>query len=333
MSGERDGAQGVGDDEVVGSEGPLDVIDGDERLALPRAPHHDLAASDRTEIEGVEGLPLFEEEVVRDVDEVVDRALPDRFESLPKPGRRRRDPDATHRGTRVALARIPVLDAHGQDGVDALATGRRRRRRTGERRSVAELALEERCDLARHATNAQTIGPVRREADVQHGVVDPERGGDRCAVGSVQRAQLEQAACVGVELELGPGAEHAGAGLPPDLRLLDRQPAGECGSDEGDGSTQPLACVRCAADDGQSLGRPDRHGTDRERVRIGMGFPRDDRAQHDPVELGAAALDPLDLHTGHRETIRDGFGCEAVEIDEVAEPVPANAHGEIRRSG
>ncbi len=70
---ERDGLLGVGDDEVLRRESPLDAVERDESLPGPRPPHDDRgepvrALRERVEVEGVQWLADVPEDVVRGVD-------------------------------------------------------------------------------------------------------------------------------------------------------------------------------------------------------------------------------------------------------------------------
>ena len=71
--GERDRARLVGDHQIVRLEHTLRVVERDEPLPRTRAAHDHLAVQ-RVEVERVQRVPEREHHVVRDVDDVRDRA-------------------------------------------------------------------------------------------------------------------------------------------------------------------------------------------------------------------------------------------------------------------
>jgi len=92
-AGHADHTLVVGDHEIVGAEFAIDLVESDELLARFCAPHDQPAAGELVEVVRVHrstGLPHHE---VGDVDDVVDRTQPDRFEAVREPLRRTADRD------------------------------------------------------------------------------------------------------------------------------------------------------------------------------------------------------------------------------------------------
>ena len=119
----------------------------------------------RSQVERVHRVPQLEEHVVGDVDDVVDRADAGRGEPLGEPGGRRADADVSDGGA-VARASRGVLyrDAQGLDRVG------RHRAQVGVRGHAARRVVARR-DLARQPDQAQAVGPVRRDFEIDDGVV------------------------------------------------------------------------------------------------------------------------------------------------------------------
>ena len=76
---------------ISGSSWPLLMIERFQRLAGPRAPHDDAPVRQAVGVEGVQRLAVFEHDVVRDIDDRVDRPHPGREQPPLHPGRRRSD--------------------------------------------------------------------------------------------------------------------------------------------------------------------------------------------------------------------------------------------------
>ena len=73
-TGKGDGAFAVGDDEGLGVKFMFRMVDGDERFLRASLADDDFFAAEFVEVEGVEGLACFKEDVVGDIDDVVDAA-------------------------------------------------------------------------------------------------------------------------------------------------------------------------------------------------------------------------------------------------------------------
>ena len=83
------GARRVRDHAHLFRKRSLGAIERADFFARLRAPHHDAPLRQLIQIERVQRLSQLEQHVVRHIHDVVDRILPDRFEPLPQPVRRR----------------------------------------------------------------------------------------------------------------------------------------------------------------------------------------------------------------------------------------------------
>ncbi len=101
----------VRDDDVVGVELSLHLVEGDDALAGLRPPHDDLGAEE-VAVEDVVGVAQLEHHVVGDVDDVVDRPHPAGLQPKPHPERRRADFDPAHLAGGEARASHRVLQLH-----------------------------------------------------------------------------------------------------------------------------------------------------------------------------------------------------------------------------
>ena len=108
--GERDGAVGVGDHEIVGDELARDAVERRQLLAGRGAANDDLAAVQRREVERVQRVPEREHHVVGHVDDVRDRPLAGQEEPRPQPLRRLADRHALEQPADVARAAFEVVD-------------------------------------------------------------------------------------------------------------------------------------------------------------------------------------------------------------------------------
>ena len=130
--GEGDRALGVGDHQILRVELARSPVEGRELLSRPRPPDDDLPAAQRVEIEGVERIAEGEHHVVRDVDDVGDRAHAGSRDPRLEPRRRGRDCHVAEEPADVARAALVVLDGHVgrlRAGLPRIAAGRRRRAR------------------------------------------------------------------------------------------------------------------------------------------------------------------------------------------------------------
>ena len=118
----------VADEQVLGGEAPLDVVEGGERLVLAGHAHPEPGAGDLGEVVRVVRLPELEHDVVRHVDDVADRPHAEQREASGQLGIARPDRDVAEDASLEAPAAVGVEDL---DGHRADAVSRRRRPATG----------------------------------------------------------------------------------------------------------------------------------------------------------------------------------------------------------
>src|SRR6185437_11512470 len=141
---------------------PVDSIERAHGLARPRPAHDDAMLGEAVVIECMERLAEFEHDVIRDVHDVVDGGLPQRFEALPQPVRRWLNSYAANDPRRVTPAKIRAFN---------LDTRRLRR----EFRRFLEFRLHafqgepvERRDFPRDSQMAEQVRTTNRDLSVQY---------------------------------------------------------------------------------------------------------------------------------------------------------------------
>ena len=196
------------------------------------------------------------------------------------------------------------------------------------RRRRLELAEPRRREIARDAGDARRVGTVRRQRDVDDGIVEPgvARVGDadRRVVG-----QIDDAVVIVGEFELGRRAQHAVRFDAADDALGERDLlAGDVGPDRREHALHAGARVGRAADDLHRLaaGVDD---ADPQPVGVGMLLGFDDARDDEAVVLAARVLDALDLEADARQRV-DDLGERGRGVEMVLEPGEGEFH---RRSG
>ena len=171
----RDGNRlfGVADAEHILAQRARVAVERCDALARSCAADADLAVLHAGEIKGVHRLAVLEHDVVRDVDNVVDRAHAGGADPFAHPCRRGGDPDVAHHARGVARAELAVLDDDlGQ--LRDIALPLRRDLRLVE----PELLAEGDGGLAREADHAQAVGAVGRDLKLDDMVVQPQQDAD-----------------------------------------------------------------------------------------------------------------------------------------------------------
>ena len=142
------------------------AVERQQLLAVLRAAHDEIALH-LLGVEHVQRPAAVVGDEVGDVDQRVDRAKPDRLQPLLQPLRRRAVLDAAHeaqrerRAERMGLAEVELdRDRAGEFALDRL------------RRALLERADVGRGEIARDAVDAGAVGPVRRQVDVDHRIVE-----------------------------------------------------------------------------------------------------------------------------------------------------------------
>ena len=131
-------------------------------------PHDDAAPREPVEVERVQRAAAFEHHVVGDVDDVADRAHAREHEPALQPvgrlpHRHASRPSRRSRGQRSGASTTTVAPS-----IEST-------RRAADRRSgTVERQAEVRGELARDADDAHRVGPVGRDREVEHDVVESE---------------------------------------------------------------------------------------------------------------------------------------------------------------
>ena len=321
--GERDRAAVVGDQQRVVAQLAILAVERGQALPLAREAYDDRAPQP-VGVEGVQRVAELEHDVVRDVDDVVDRALPGGLQPLLHPARRGPDADALDDRRDVARAEVRVVDRHGGgvlDGLVALGVVVVRE---------AQLRAEDGSRLARDADHVHHVGPVRPGVHVQHHVA--EVVGERRAHRRIRR-QLEDALVLVGEPQLALGQHHPRGLDAANARGLEGRGLAAARVDQRgalarEGDALSGGDVRRAADDGVRLARAVLDRREDEAVGVGVRIDREHLGDRHELAIPAAdALDALDLRRGHRQPLRERLDVEVVrEVDVVAQPLEGDEH-------
>ncbi len=259
---ERDRTLAVGDEEVVDPEAAESPVERPHLLARTRVPNGDAAAGELRAVEGVERAAPDVHDVVRDVDDVGDRAHVGEVEARSQPLRRRADGDVAEDATDVSRARAEVVD---RDVHLFLVDDRRivRRRRM-------QLAAEERRDLACEPDHREEIGAVHRRRHVEDLVADREDVDERRpGLGPV--GKHHDSGVILPETDLVLGEDHPARLLPTELAFVERLVEDrEVGARQRDGNGGVGLEVPGAADDLSRVALPHVDLADAQPVRVGM---------------------------------------------------------------
>ena len=246
-----------GDDGHVAGKGALLAVKRGQRLAVLRGAHHDVRTAigilQFVQVERVQRLAEQEQDVVRDVDDVVDGTLADGRKALDHPVGAGAHLAAADDARRVARAALSVLDrdldlfVNGGCGGVELELGRHLRQR------VVPVATVHRAHLASQACDGEAVGAVRGDLQVEHGVGETGVLGERDAHRGIF-GQDHDAVVVAAQTKLARGAVHAEAGDAAKLGLLDLHVAGQLRAHHGGDDMVALVEILGAADDLQRLG-------------------------------------------------------------------------------
>ena len=246
-AGQRHRLLGVADDQIVGVQGELLLVEGGDLLALRSAADGDAAARHLIQVEGVHGLAHLQQGVVGDVHHVADGAQAAEGQMALHPAGRLAHPDVADIVCHVAGAEVGGLHlhAHRRVGVaDGLVV---------HGRHMQGLA-EDGGHLAGDAQHRLAVGAVGGDGDVEDVVVQTHHGGDVGAGDGVlgqdeQAVDLRTREQVVVQAQLLAGAEHS-VGLDAlHLAGLDPDAAGQGGAVQRGGHTVAQLHVRSAGAD------------------------------------------------------------------------------------
>ena len=326
-TGEGDGALAVvGDDGHVARELALLAVERGELLAIASDANNDVttavALGELSEVEGVQRLAGEVHHVVGDVHDVVDGTAAGGDDTTREPIRGRADLNATDDTGHVARAELGGVDAHVDEvrGLGALLVLNRGK-------LDVRVLVENRADLGSHAHIGEAVRAVGRDLAVKDGVGQATVLGEVHAHGGVL-GKDHDAGVIATEAELASRAVHATGLHATKLALLDLEITGENRTNHRDDDLVALLEVLGTADDLQRNGvavRVDVLGANGDLakphvVRIRVRLLRDDLANDDMVEIGANALDRLDLGAGADELAVQDLGIGR-EVDHGAEPL------------
>ena len=310
------GAAVVGDDHVGRAQRIGAAVERHQAFALARPPHHEVAL-DLARVEDMQRPAAVEGQIVGDVDQRVDRPQPDGAQPPLHPFGRGAVADAAHQPQREGGAERGLqVERHLDRAVEAALDGRDRRR--------PQRAQPRRREIAGDAGDRRGVGAVRRQVDVDDGVVEPGVGrigdADRGVVG-----QFDDAVVILGKLQFRRRAQHAVGLDAADHAFLQGDLL--AGDVRADGREHALHA-------GARIGRPANHlhrlspgvdDADAQPVGVRMRPGLDDAGGDEALELGARVLDPLDLKADAGERI-DDFGEARRGVEMVPEPGEGEFH-------
>jgi hypothetical protein len=209
-------------------------------------------------------------------------------------------------------------------------------------RGRAEAGAGERRQLARDAHDGETIGPVRGDLDLEHVVVEAERG-DEVGAGPRAVQQQDPPLVLLAESQLALRAEHALGLDAVNLRGGDPATARQDRPGGREGGAGAHLRVRRAAHHGMALAAR-AHAAQDEAVAVAhaeLALDGLDLADHDALAVGRQRRHRRDLDAGVDQAIGRLLGRQP-ELDELLDPPVENLHvtrtvsgsaGRSRRTG
>src|SRR5690606_23699094 len=206
------GALMVGNYQGIRTQGDVLAIQQDELLALFRHAHTD-AAVDFRQVKGMHRLPLLEHDVVGHVDSGIDAADVGATQTLHHPRRSRlAQIDIANHPTDIASARLRREQLHGTHvivhGGDRLNNHR-----------IGGAAVDG-ADFTGQALQGQAVATVRRQADLDGGIIEMQVFAD-IAANRRLGSQLKQTAVIVADVQLTGRAQHAEGLDPTQFGFLD----------------------------------------------------------------------------------------------------------------
>ena len=313
----------IADDEHLGVQRKFLFVEGGDLFACRGAAHDDLFTREVGEVKGVHRLTELGQDIVRDIDDGVDRLVPRQEQAAPHPQRGAHDFNVFYIMTDVARAEIGCLDG---DVDRVLALRRGGVVPVGLGQGSVQLCRE----LARDAEDGLTVRQVGSDGDVPHLVVEAEDGLDVRPGGGVLRQEQDAVHAgalkpVVVDTELLAGAEHPVRRRAEELTVLDGDDLALAPEDgravERDGDVVARLDVGGAGDnlDVLTVGAAV-HMTDVQVLGVLHLLNRDEPPDDHPGDIrrGAAAL--LDLQPAGEQARLDRIVIDAAQIDEIAQP-------------
>ena len=275
-------------------------------------------------------LPGQEHHVVGDVDDVVDRTLPGCRQPCLQPGGGLADGEVLEHAGGEARAQLRTLHGHPGGRELACGTGVIRPRRRRERRSRSGVQLP--CD----AVDAEAVGAIRCDLELEHVLGDRERFGERRPGRElgIERVEDEDALSPGTDLQLGLGEDHALGDDPAESRGLEPPSVRHDSPRQRDRHGLTRRHVGSAAyDRRRTVGRrrAEIDAADLQPVGVGVLLSLEHASHHEPVgPLDAVPVDRLDLRPGHGETLLDRLDVEP-GIAVFEQPGQRHLHGSCSR--
>ena len=258
-------------------------------------------------------LPDFQHHEISDVDDVVDRAQADRFQFGAQPVRARTDSDVLDPARGIERAFVRRGDLHRGAG---------RGLRFGDLQ-CPERFFRQRRDFPRQAVVAEEIRAVRRDFDIENGVVR-EKLADRRANLRLGR-QDEQTGRVLRDAEFFRAAKHPLRFHPAQFAFLDLEIARKDRARLGERHLVADIVVLCPANDLARLAAAIVDLADAEPVGIGMRRRSGDLCDDDLGKVRTARFDSFDLDPGEGEQL--GKLSDVVrQLHEFAQPVKGKFH-------
>ena len=305
------------------------AVEGLHALALFRGADDDVPAVHAGEVERVHRLAVFQHDVVGDVDDIVDRTHACGADALAHPQGRRLDLDVLDKPRGVARAERGIVNVdlcvRGDVAADGFDLGR----------VEVQRAVERGARLAGEADDAQAVGTIRRDLELDNGVVKADGLGDVLAGLQMLRREIgvvvqQEQPLLGVvrpvvvgHAQLVPRAAHAVGRDAAQRARLDGLAAGQHRAGQRHGDEVADLLVLRAGDDLDGLVLSDVDLTDPHVVAVLVARHFEDPADHDVFDLAALAGDGLHLGAGERHFIVELLVADVAQVDELVQPSSA----------
>ena len=276
-AGDARDALAVGDHQHALGQRALAAVERRDRLTRPRRSSFEDAPRHAGVVVGVDRLAEVMHDVVRDVDDIRDRAVAGCHQARPHPERRRRD---------AHVAEDARREARAQGGSGALDADPVLERAVAASLGLAVVELGQAQtaggrEVARDAANAEQVGTVRADLELDH-LVAQGQPVDEALTRGVAVAEHHDAGVLVAQLELALAQDHAVRRLAPERAARDLAPAGQDRAGQHHGHRVAGAEVPRAAHDLTRLRLPHVHPRELQAVgvRVLAGF--DARARRPP---------------------------------------------------
>ena len=261
-------------------------------------------------------LAALDHDVVRHVDDRLNRPEPGAPQSLAHP----------QWCPRVGLE--PAQHAARESRTARARTERNRkgfadRGGDGRRIAVREVHVAPSGELTCDTDHAEAVAAVRRDVDLEHGVVEAQVLGERSTFGRVG-IEKQQAVDVVDQLELLGRAQHAVRLHAAQLSSADALAVRQLGADAGERRFDAGRHIRRAAHDLMLAGAviDEANG---QAIRVRMAVDAHNLGHDDPCVGHRERLDRIDFEPRGREIRRDALGVSA-KLEPVAQPIDVDPH-------